>query len=147
MLMAGSCSVLLNLHPVEILYCMGAAALPDQLETIGRVRIIAHRTLTHELLVWLIPLFFMMFFSNHLPALSFSIHYDRIPVSLQFRPWTLFLPGVLHLAGDILTHGGIRIAGRKTSFRLFLTGQPAEYILTAIFVVLAGAHMFPGLVR
>jgi hypothetical protein len=140
MLMAGSCSVFLNLHPAEIAYCMAAAALPDQLETIGRIRIIAHRTLTHELLVWLVPLLFVMFFSSHLPV---SMHFDRILVPFHFRLWTFFLPGVLHLAGDILTIGGIKIAGRKVSLGLFRTGQSTEYIVTAIFVVLASAHMFP----
>ena len=143
MLMAGSCTVLLNLHPAEILYCMTASALPDQLETIGGMRIMAHRTLTHELLLWLIPLFFLMFFSSLLPDSFLSMHLDRILVSFHFRYWTFFLPGVLHLSGDILTPGGIQIAGRRVSLGLFRTGQPTEYIVTAIFIVLAGIHMFP----
>jgi len=140
--MAGSCTVLLNLHPAEIIYCMTTSALPDQLEMIGGIRIIAHRTLTHELLLWLIPLFALMFFSNLLPDSLLSMHVDRILVSFHFRRWTFFLPGVLHLAGDILTPGGIQIAGRKASLGLFRTGQPTEYIVTAIFIVLACVHMF-----
>ena len=142
MLMAGSCTVLLNLHPAEIIYCMATAALPDQLETIGKIRIVAHRTLTHELLFWLFPLFFLMFFSSLLPDSFLSMHVDRILVSFHFRHWTFFLPGVLHLAGDILTPGGIQIAGRRASLGLFRTGQPTEYVVTAIFIVLAGAHIF-----
>ena len=143
MLMAGSCTVLLNLHPAEILYCMAAAALPDQLEVIGGMRMIAHRTLTHELLLWLIPLLFLLSFSSLLPDSFLSMHIDRILVPFHFRPWTFFLPGVLHLAGDILTPRGIRIAGRKASLGLFRTGQPTEYVVTAIFVILACTHVLP----
>ena len=139
MLMAGSCAVLLNLHPAEILCCMATAALPDQLEMVGGMRIIAHRTLTHELLVWLVPFFLVMSFFSHLP----SVYLDRILVAIHFRPWAFFLPGMLHLAGDILTMGGIKIAGQRVSFGLFRTGQLTEYILTAIFILLACAHTTP----
>ncbi len=143
MLMAGSCSVLLNLCPVEIAYCMAAAALPDQLEMVGRVRIIAHRTWTHELLVWLIPLIFVMF-SSSLPSNSYlSVGLGRFLTPIHFRLWAFFLPGLFHLAGDILTNGGIKVAGSKVSLGLFRTGQPMEYVVTAIFVVLAGTHIFP----
>ena len=69
---------------------MATAALPDQLETIGRMRIAAHRTLTHELLFWLFPLFFLMFFSSLLPDSFLSMHVDRILVSLHFRDGTEF---------------------------------------------------------
>ncbi len=121
---------------------MTAAALPNQLEVIGRMRIIAHRTLTHELLLWLVPLFFLMYFSYLIPNSYLSMHVDRILASFHFRHWTFFLPGVLHLAGDIFTPGGIQIAGRKVSLKLFRTGQPAEYIVTAIFVALACTHLW-----
>lgn len=121
---------------------MAGAALPDQLEVIGGMRIVAHRTLTHELLLWLIPLLFLMFFSNLLPNSYLLMHVDRIFASFHFRPWTFFLPGVLHLAGDIFTPGGIQIGGRKASLGLFRTGQPTEYIVTAIFVVLACTHLW-----
>ena len=87
---------------------MAAAALPDQLETIGGIRIIAHRTLTHELLLWLILLFCLMFSPSLLPNSFHSMHLDRVLVSFHFRPWVFFLPGVLHLAGDILTPGAYR---------------------------------------
>ncbi len=143
MLMAGSCAVLLNMHPVEIIYCMAAAALPDQLEAPGGERLTAHRTLTHELLLWLVPLVFLRFFSNLIPGSSVSMLVDRILVPLHFRPWVFFLPGVLHLAGDFLTPGGIPIAGRKIGLGLFRTGRPAEYIVTAVFVLWAFVHMFP----
>ncbi len=143
MLMAGSCSVLLNLFPVEIAYCMATAALPDKLETIGRVRIIAHRTWTHELLVWLVPLILVMFSPSLLPNSHLSMRLDRFWVPIHFRLWAFFLPGLFHLAGDILTIGGIKVAGSKVSLALFRTGQPMEYVVTAIFVVLAGAHIFP----
>ncbi len=121
---------------------MAAAVLPDQLETIGGIRIFAHRALTHELLLWLIPILSLMFLPSFFPGPLFSMHADHI--SIHFRYWTFFLPGVLHLAGDILTPGGIQIAGRRVSLGLFRTGQPAEYIVTAIFVVLAGTHLFPN---
>jgi hypothetical protein len=143
MLMAGSCAVLLNMHPVEILYCTAAAALPDQLETVGGERIAAHRTLTHDLLLWLTPLIVLRFFPNLIPNSSLSLLVDRIIVPLHFRPWAFFLPGALHLAGDFLTPAGIRLGGAKISLGLFRTGRPTEYIVTAVFVLLAFLHMFP----
>lgn len=141
MLMAGSCAILLNMHPAEIIYCSAAAALPDRMETPGGERIAAHRGMTHELLLWLAPLVFLMFFSNLIPASSLSMYADRILVPLHFRPWAFFLAGALHLAGDFLTPGGIRIAGQKVGLGLFRTGRPAEYIVTALFVFSAFAHM------
>ncbi len=144
MLMAGSCAVLLNLHPAEIAYCMAAAALPDQLERVGGIRVLAHRGLTHELLLWLAPLFSLMFFPSLLPNSFHWTHLDQILFSFHFRTWTFFVPGVLHLSGDILTPGGIQIVGQKVSLRLFRTGQLKEYVVTAMFVVLAGVHMFPS---
>lgn len=143
MLTAGSCAVLLNMHFAEVVYCMAAAALPDRLETIGGVRIFAHRTVTHELLLWLIPLLALMLFPRFLPGAWVSIHFDHTLASFHFRYWTFFLPGVLHLAGDFLTPRGIGIAGQKISLRLFRTGQPTEYLVAAILVVLAGTHLVP----
>lgn len=144
MLMAGACAVLLNLHPSEVIYCMAAAALPDRLETIGRIRIFAHRTITHELLIWLIPILALVYFPRFFPGSSVSMHFGHYLASIHFRYWTFFLPGVFHLAGDILTPGGIRIAGLKVSLGLFRTGQPTEYFVAAILVILAGVHMFSG---
>lgn len=144
MLMAGSCATLLGMHPAEIIYCTAAAALPDRLEAPGGVRLVAHRTVTHDLLLWGAPLLFLMFFSDYVPRSSLSMLLDRMLLPLHFRTWVFFMPGVLHLAGDFLTPGGIRIAGGKIGLGLFRTGDPAEYMVTALFVMLAFLHLFPG---
>ncbi|MGC8495548.1 MAG: metal-dependent hydrolase [Syntrophobacteraceae bacterium] len=143
MLMAGSCAVLLNMHLAEVIYCTAAASLPDQLETPGGERIAAHRGLTHELLLWLAPLFFLMFFSNRIPPSALSVYADRILAPLHFRPWVFFLPGAFHLAGDFLTPRGIQIAGQRVGLSLFRTGQPAEYLVSALFVFWALIHVLP----
>ena len=144
-LMAGATAFVMGLHPVEIAYCMAGANLPDQLEKIGRVRIAAHRTWTHELLVWLLP---MLLFGTQSDPLSRTIGWIPLPIhlnvdhSLTLRAWVLFLPGLLHLAGDVMTPKGVKLAGRKISMRLFSTGQPMEYVVTALFVLLAAAYHF-----
>ena len=142
--MAGSIAVLMDLHPAEILFCMAAANLPDQMEKIGKFRIASHRTWTHELLLWLVPLVLLQFFPGFLPAIprviSLSTSNPDIHQISIFRSGIFFLPGMLHLSGDILTPGGILVAGRKVSMGLFRTGQFAEYLVAGLFVLLAILH-------
>ena len=142
--MAGSIAVLLDLHPAEILYCISAANLPDQMEKIGRFRIASHRTWTHELLLWLTPLILLQLFPTFLPSIPRVISLTTSNPSLDqitvFRTGLFFLPGVLHLSGDILTPGGILVAGRKVSLGLFRTGQFTEYLVASLFVLLAILH-------
>jgi hypothetical protein len=131
---------MLNLHPSEVLYCMVAANLPDQLEKIGRLRLVAHRTWTHELILWLVPLIFVgvgahvFSFMPQAIILSHAVAFQKL---LEFRTWVLFLPGLLHLAGDVMTPRGIQVATRKVSLGLFRTGETAEYVVAASFVLLA----------
>jgi hypothetical protein len=142
--MAGSIAVLMDLHAVEVLYCMAGANLPDQMEKIGRFRIADHRTWTHELLLWLTPLVLLQCFPHFLPAiprvLSLSTPGHALQDVLVFRTGVFFLPGVLHLSGDILTPGGILVAGKKVKMALFRTGQFAEYLVAGLFVLLAILH-------
>lgn len=137
MLMAGSIATIMNLPPSEIAYCMAAAGLPDSLETIGKVRIIPHRTLTHELLLWLAPLLVCLYFPYIIPQYALHSFGNATHGYLTLRTWVLFLPGVLHLAGDALTPRGIRVAGKDVALKLFSTGQPMEYLVAALFVLLA----------
>ncbi|MFP5213460.1 MAG: hypothetical protein ACLGPL_08785, partial [Acidobacteriota bacterium] len=65
-LMGASIAVMMDLKPAEILYCFVGANLPDQLESIGRVRIIPHRTITHELFLWLVPFAVLLFLPDFL---------------------------------------------------------------------------------
>ncbi|GLI34429.1 metal-dependent hydrolase [Desulforhabdus amnigena] len=139
-IMAASIAVMMQLYPAEILYCASFAGLPDQLESIGRVRILAHRTWTHEVFVWLVPLLVFYAFPNVLASVP---RLFSIPVEPNFqrffmiRTWVLFLPGLLHLAGDILTPMGIRVATRKVSLGLFTTGSFLEYLVAGLFVIAA----------
>lgn len=139
-IMAGSIAIMLHLHPAEIAVCVAGASLPDQMEQIGRVRIIPHRTLTHELLLWLVPLVVFFYF----PHLVAVVPPKLAPLgallpgeAYRVRTGVLFLPGILHLAGDAMTPRGIRVAGQKVSLRLFTTGHPLEYVATAVFVLAA----------
>lgn len=139
MLMSGSIAVLCGFSPLAVAYCAGASALPDQLETIGPIRIIPHRTITHELGLWLagIALGAWFPFLEHLPPLLAATL-----CGMRFRSWMLFLPGVLHLAGDAMTPGGVRVFGRKLALGLFRTGEPVEYVVAFVFAVAAGIDIY-----
>lgn len=140
MLVAGSIAAILGFSPAEIAYCAACSNLPDQLERIGKHQIIKHRTLTHDILFWLVPLVALEVLSRS-PGLVSSIFSLSLgtPDGSHFaiRSFVLFLPGLLHLAGDIMTPKGVRVAGRSISLRLFPTGHPLEYIVAGFFVILA----------
>lgn len=143
-LTAGSMAVILNLYPLEVLYCLAGANLPDQMEKIGKTRIFKHRTLTHELLLWLLPVLVLFYAPHLLPGRPgpFSLTFlDPAFGSLAlFRPGVFFLPGVLHLCGDVLTPAGILFAGHRIAFPLFRTGQWKEYLATWLLVCVAVLH-------
>ena len=155
-LMGVSIAIMMDLNPWEVGLCAFGSNLPDQLEKIGRFRIFGHRALTHELLLWLVP--FVTFLL--LPVLSKSTSGPAgtiLPLEtvafthfLAVRTWVLFLPGLIHLAGDVMTPRGIQVAGRRVSLKLFETGQVLEYLVSALFVGLAVVHklgwenVFPG---
>lgn len=143
-LMAGSIAVILDLYPVEIFFCVAGANLPDQMETIGKFRLVRHRSWTHELLLWLAPLLILQLFPDFLPVIprvfSLSSPNQAMYKIFLFRTWVLFLPGVLHLCGDLLTPAGIRVGKRKVSLGLFRTGQFLEYLVAIFFVLLAVVH-------
>lgn len=135
-LVAGSIATIMGLHPAEIIYCMAASGLPDQMEMIGRTRIIAHRTWTHELLLWLAPMAICLMFPHIIPEYIVR-SWGASHGYATLRSWVLFLPGALHLVGDVMTPKGIRVAGRNIALGLFSTGQPMEYIIAALFAALA----------
>lgn len=138
--MAGSLALLMNLYPSEIVYCMVASHLPDQMEMIGGWRIIGHRTWTHEILLWLLPLLVTQLFPHLIPG-AFSIGAENVDYRyVTIRSWVLFLPGLFHLLGDLLTPGGVRFGGHKISLGLFKTGHLLEYVVTGLFVLLAVVH-------
>ncbi len=140
-LVAGSIATFMGLHPAEIAYCMAASGLPDSMEMIGKTRIIAHRTWTHELLLWLAPMAICIMFPHIIPEYLIPEHLMRSLGGrhgyLTLRTWVLFLPGALHLVGDVMTPKGIRVAGKNIALGLFSTGQPLEYIIAALFAALA----------
>ena len=144
--MAASIAFMMGLYPSEILYCASFAALPDQLEVVWGVRIFAHRTWTHEVLVWLVPLVVFLAFPLVLPGIP-RILVPPLEGGLRefftIRTWVLFLPGLLHLAGDVLTPQGIRVATRKAALGLFRTGSAMEYVATGVLA--AAAAFFYGI--
>ena len=139
-IMAGSISFMMGLHPVEILYCVAGANLPDQLEKVGKYRLLGHRTWTHELLLWLLPLLLLLAPFNAAQVLPRILVFPtKMPLReyLVFRGWVLLLPGIFHLAGDIMTPRGIQIATKKLGLGLFRTGQPVEYLVAGLFALAA----------
>jgi membrane-bound metal-dependent hydrolase YbcI (DUF457 family) len=128
---AASMASLLGMNVVDVVYCACLANLPDQMETIGRVRIVRHRTLTHDLGLWggACVLLYLLATSNTIP--------DRFFVST----WAIPLPGVMHLLGDVLTPCGIHFFGTKIRFPLFKTGSLVEwaFVLLIALTALMGA--------
>lgn len=143
-IMAGAVALMMDLRPAEIAYCVIAVNLPDQIEKIGGIRVARHRSWTHELLVWLLPLLCLRAF----PAVIFNVpQWFAAPqitfkAAIAIQPWVLPLPCILHLAGDLLTPAGIKIGGRKVSMGLFPTGHPAEYLVSVIFILAVALYLF-----
>jgi len=152
-LMAGSIALLMDLYPAEIIFCVAAVNFPDQMEMIGKHRIIGHRTWTHEVLLWLVPFLLFLGFPHIWPVIPRVLSIPVTPSLRKFltiRTAMLFLPGLLHLAGDVLTPRGVKLAGQKVALGLFRTGGPMEYVVTALFVMAAildktgWSHLLPG---
>ena len=155
-LMGVSIALMMDLKPLEVGLCALGSNLPDQVEKIGPFRIFGHRALTHELLLWLIPPAAFLV----VPVLYGSTAGGPVTVPVGDIPgfthvvalhnWVLFLPGLIHLAGDVMTPRGIQVLGRRVSLRLFETGHMLEYLVAALFVGLAVVHklgwenVFPG---
>jgi hypothetical protein len=125
-ILAASVASLAGMNLAEVIYCALFANLPDQMESIGPLKLFRHRTWTHDLGLWggACACIYVLALSHTLP--------ERIVV----RPWTIPLPGVMHLLGDVLTPGGIRFLGIRIRFALFKTGSFAEWLFV-IFVGLA----------
>ncbi|MHC1726081.1 MAG: hypothetical protein AB9866_08775 [Syntrophobacteraceae bacterium] len=143
-IMAGAIVLMMDLGPAEIAYCVIAVNLPDQIEKIGGIRVARHRTWTHELLVWLLPLLCLRPFPNivfNAPQLL-SLPPITLKAAFAIHAWVLPLPCILHLAGDLLTPAGIKVGSRKVSLGLFPTGHPAEYLIAALFVLAAAVYLF-----
>jgi hypothetical protein len=104
------------------------------------VRVFAHRTWTHEVLIWLTPLLVFYACPLLLPGIPrvFALPVERgLQEFFMIRTWVLFLPGLLHLAGDILTPKGIRVATLRVALGLFTTGSALEYVATGVLIVAA----------
>jgi hypothetical protein len=141
--MAGAIALMMDLRPSEIAYCVAAVNLPDQLETVGRVRVVRHRTWTHELFVWLLPLVFLRTADGAVfdAATFLSSRHTSLQGVFVIHAWVLLLPCILHLVGDVLTPAGIKIANQKVSLGLFPTGHPLEYLISVIFGLVGGLYL------
>ncbi len=122
--LAASAAILSGMSFAEAFYCACFANLPDQIESVGRVRIFRHRTWTHDLALW----------GGACACLFLLAKRGIIPDNIIIRTWAIPLPGVMHILGDILTPGGVRFLGLKICFPLFKTGSVAEWL----FVMLVG---------
>jgi len=102
----------------SIAACAAGGVLPDWIETIGRIRILRHRGLSHSVLLW-------SFLCSALMAF--------FPALLWMRYFTL---GVfLHLAEDSLTMTGVPVfLKRRIAFRLVRTGGLSELLFVLAFV-------------
>ena len=121
---AASTAYLFGLDLAEVVYCACLTNLPDQMETVGPVRLFRHRTWTHDLGLW----------GGACTCLFFLAMSQAVPERFVVRIWVVPLPGVMHLLGDVLTPCGIRFLGKKIRFPLFKTGSFGEWL----FVALAG---------
>lgn len=119
---AASTAALLGLGLAEVVYCAVLANLPDQMETVGPVRLFRHRTWTHDLALW----------GGACACLFFLATSHVVSERFVMQIWVIPLPGVMHLLGDVLTPCGIRVLGRKVGFPLFKTGSLGEWLFVSI---------------
>jgi hypothetical protein len=142
----------------ELAVAMICSAAPDWVEApLGRVRLLGHRGISHELLVWLVPFVALRLL---LPSAGLFREFPIPPgiwldlprplfqvlpagilglgaLRIDFPFWTVPLGGVLHLLlGDVLTPGGIRLFGFSgVSFSVFRTGSLGEHLYVFGFLV------------
>jgi hypothetical protein len=142
----------------EVTAGMVCSILPDRVEApLGGRRLLAHRGVSHELLVWLIPFMALrLFFPSvglfreysipaefwfTLPPALLKVLPAGLPglnsAEIDFPLWAVPLGGVLHLLlGDVFTPGGIRLFGMDgVSFSLFNTGSLGERLYVFGFLV------------
>lgn len=120
-ILAASVASLLGMTLAEVVYCACLANLPDQMESIGPVRIFRHRAWTHDLALW----------GGACACLFILATSHVIPERFVVRTWAIPLPGLMHLLGDVLTPRGIPFLGIRIRFGLFKTGSFAEWLFVA----------------
>jgi membrane-bound metal-dependent hydrolase YbcI (DUF457 family) len=123
-ILAASVASLLGMNLAEVIYCACFANLPDQMESVGPFRLFRHRTWTHDIGLW----------GGACACIFVLAILHAVPDRFVVRTWTIPLPGVMHLLGDMVTPCGIRFLGTKMGFPLFKTGSSAEWL----FVVVVG---------
>jgi hypothetical protein len=131
-ILAASVASLWGMNLAEVIYCALLANLPDQMESIGPIRVFRHRTWTHDLGLW----------GGACACLFILATSHALPERYGVRLWSIPLPGVMHLFGDVLTPGGIRFLGMRIRCALFKTGSFAEWL----FVILVGITALAAIV-
>ncbi|AEH45820.1 metal-dependent phosphohydrolase HD sub domain protein [Thermodesulfatator indicus DSM 15286] len=143
-LFAGTLAWALGYSPPEVACIAGAAVIPDRIERIGPIRILKHRGISHDLILWLFLLFLVVLLENKnvIPIFFLNEWKILLPTEYGFNslsPHALFLGPVFHLFADALTPMGISLAGWKIRFPLCRTGHPSEFALVALLSLWWGA--------
>ncbi|MEJ5300198.1 MAG: hypothetical protein WHS38_04335 [Thermodesulforhabdaceae bacterium] len=133
---------------LEALYAFLLGSIPDQIERIGSKRLMAHRSFSHDLGLWIGLILFVLFCPFSPPGLI-TIPSGYLKGIFSFRTWVLFLPGLLHCFFDMLTPKGVPFLGVRLSFPILNHGMWKEYLLSWSFLfvgVVAHAERFSHIV-
>ena len=109
--------------------------LPDWIETVGKVRILKHRGISHAAWFWtILGLVWWMCVQKGIVSLSYA-GVQQIAFYARFLIIGIFL----HLLEDALTITGIPVAPfrhERLALRLFATGSRGEAVFVALVVSL-----------
>lgn len=111
------------------------SVLPDWIETIGKIRIVEHRGISHAAWFWtMVGFLWWMCVQKGIIRLSFE-QIQQISFYMRFLIEGIFL----HLAEDALTMTGIPLAPlrpERFALRLFATGSRKEAVFVALVALL-----------
>ncbi|SFN03690.1 metal-dependent hydrolase [Thermodesulforhabdus norvegica] len=111
----------------ELSYAFFMASIPDQIERIGRKKVLRHRGWSHDLALWAF-LLALFTWPGLVPPLLFALKGEGL---LRFRTWVLIYPGFIHVIMDALTPKGIPVLGKfRLRIPLFSYGKWKEYIFS-----------------
>jgi len=142
-LFAGTLAFALGFSPPEVLCISALSTLPDRMESIGPLRILRHRGISHDLALWIFLFLVALLLevrgivpralldAGTIPVIggAFSAYgLSTFVLSIRAIP----LGPLFHLLADMLTPAGVRFAGERISVPVCRTGHPSEYAVVAV---------------
>ncbi len=140
---SGALAFALGFSPPEVVCISALSTLPDRMESIGPLRILRHRGISHDLALWIFLLLLALLLevrgivpravldAGILPVIGRLLSaygFSTFVLSIRAIP----LGPLFHLLADMLTPGGVKFAGERIRFPVCRTGHPSEYAVVAV---------------